>query len=79
MTLTRTCDFTSLSHILLLGEAESLRGEMDSLQEAARQQLVSLSEQGENAVSLAQQQLLKAHQLIEQFHLLIKVFSSARQ
>lgn len=49
---------------------------MDSLEKTARQQLVNLAAQGEDAVSIAQTQLLKAHSLIEQFQLLIKVLQT---
>jgi len=47
---------------------------MDNLQDSARQQLVDLAAQGENAVGIAQGQLVNAHQLIEKFQLTIKVF-----
>ncbi|KAF6040787.1 CNTLN [Bugula neritina] len=52
-----------------------LQKEMDNLQETARQQLVDLAAQGENAVGIAQGQLVNAHQLIEKFQLTIKVLS----
>lgn len=57
-------------------QSQCLQKEMDSLQETARQQLVSLAAQGENAVALAQSQLVNAHSMIEQFQLLIKVSDS---
>ncbi|XP_067928854.1 centlein-like isoform X2 [Watersipora subatra] len=56
---------------------QSLQQEMDSLQETAREQLVTLAAQGENAVGVAQAQLVKAHQLIEQFQLFVKNLSDA--
>ena len=48
--------------------------EMDSLQETAREQLVNLAAQGENAVGVAQAQLMNAHKLVEQFQLFVKVY-----
>ena len=51
---------------------------MDSLQETAREQLVNLAAQGENAVGVAQSQLMKAHNIIEQFQLFVKVTDSIK-
>lgn len=59
--------------LILTVQVQSLQKEMDSLQETARQQLVALAAQGENAVAIAQDQLVKAHNMIEELTLLIKV------
>lgn len=55
------------------GQIQSQQKELDELQETARQQLVNLAAQGESAVSVAQGQLLKAHQMVDKFHRFIKV------
>lgn len=62
--------------VVSAAQVQSLQHEMDSLQETAREQLMNLAEQGENAVQVAQSQLVKAHSLIEQFQLFIKVVCS---
>ena len=50
-----------------------LQSEMESVQDSARQRLVDLASEGEKAVSVAQAQLVNAHQQINQFHALVKV------
>ena len=63
---------------VIAAQTRSLQQEMDSLQETAREQLVNLAAQGENAVGVAQSQLMKAHNIIEQFQLFVKVTDSIK-